>query len=127
MIALSRRWSDPELAYRSWSKGDQDLPFELGAVQFVQVEPLLWIANMVAQRGIYMKKDQPPIRYEALQSCLIKVRDEAQRIGASVHAPRIGAGLAGGRWSIIEGLIEETLCSAGVDTFIYDLPKHYHP
>lgn len=37
VLALSKRWAEPERKYREWAKsGDK---FELGEVQFVQVEP----------------------------------------------------------------------------------------
>jgi hypothetical protein len=35
--------------------------------------------------------------------------------------PRIGVGLGGGSWPVIEGIIRETLCSKGVSVFVYDL------
>jgi hypothetical protein len=39
---------------------------------------------------------------------------KARELGASVHIPRIGCGLAGGEWSKGEPLIGEHLCGAGV-------------
>jgi hypothetical protein len=36
--------------------------------------------------------------------------------------PRIGCGLSGGDWEIVEPIIFRTLCTAGVPTFVYDLP-----
>lgn len=36
--------------------------------------------------------------------------------------PRIGCGLAGGRWDRIEPLIVATLSAAGIEVTVYDLP-----
>lgn len=45
---------------------------------------------------------------------------EAAELGASVHMPRIGCGLAGGKWSRIEPLIERRLAGRGVPVTVYD-------
>ena len=34
--------------------------------------------------------------------------------------PRIGCGLAGGKWSVVEPLIEQQLVAAGVAVTVYD-------
>ena len=76
---------------------------------------------MVAQHG-YGPSDKPRIRYAALDACLRELADEARRLGASVHVPRIGAGQAGGRWPIIAEMIEMSLVDRGIDVTVYDLP-----
>ncbi|RAJ47078.1 hypothetical protein K353_00279 [Kitasatospora sp. SolWspMP-SS2h] len=43
------------------------------------------------------------------------------RLGASVHMPRIGCGLAGGRWERIEPLVTDRLTARGVPVTVYDL------
>jgi hypothetical protein len=35
--------------------------------------------------------------------------------------PRIGCGLAGGKWDLIEPLLDEYLAMAGLDVCVYDL------
>jgi O-acetyl-ADP-ribose deacetylase (regulator of RNase III) len=72
---------------------------------------------MVAQEA-YSMPGQPAIRYDALEKCLVQVRNYAISKGASVHMPRIGCGLAGGKWSEIEPIIERAL--EGVDVYVYD-------
>ncbi len=120
VLAVSRRWEKPEAEYRAWhARGKQD-GFSLGAVQFVQVEPYIWIANMVGQRGIKRGGSGSPIRYEAVAVCLKQVAVKAHELGASVHMPRIGCGLADGEWSKVEPLIEEHLCEAGIAVTVYD-------
>jgi O-acetyl-ADP-ribose deacetylase (regulator of RNase III) len=119
VLALSKRWRQPAEAFKSWFKESKG--FELGAVQFVQVERDIWIANMVAQHGLKAQHGIPPIRYEALRSCLEKMAEKAEEIGATVHMPRIGCGLAGGEWSRVEPIIVETLCVKGIEVTVYDL------
>ncbi len=62
----------------------------------------------------------PPIRYEAVRSCLKSLAVEARRLEASVHMPRIGCGLAGGRWEEIEPIVAEELIAEGVEVTVYD-------
>jgi O-acetyl-ADP-ribose deacetylase (regulator of RNase III) len=61
------------------------------------------------------------VRYEAIRAGLALVRDHALRLGATVHMPRIGCGLAGGRWEMIEPLVAEELERHGVEVTVYDL------
>src|SRR4029079_17851749 len=88
--------------------------FGLGAVQLVRVKPDTWVANMVGQHGTRGRSNPRPIRYEALETCLGKVAEETSELGASVHMPRIGCGLAGGKWSEVEPLVSERLVKRGV-------------
>jgi O-acetyl-ADP-ribose deacetylase (regulator of RNase III) len=121
VLAISRRWAQPEDEYRAWRRAGKQRGFGLGAVQFVQVETYIWVANMVAQRGTKKgSSGPPPIRYDAVAACLREVAAKALELGASVHMPRIGCGLAGGEWSRIEPLIEEQLCGRGVPVTVYD-------
>ena len=120
VLAVSRRWDAPEAEYRTWYASGRDGGFALGAVQFVQVEPYIWVANMIAQRGVKSGSSGPPIRYEAVAGSLVQVAAKAKELGASVHMPRIGCGLAGGDWTKIVPLIEEHLVGAGVAVTVYD-------
>lgn len=124
--ALSRRWTAPERAYRQWAKGhDKRIPFMLGNVQFVKVATDLCVANIIGQsaigRGGFMYP--PPIRYEAIRNALQRVCELATNYNASVHMPRMGAGLAGGNWELIAEIVEAELCSKGVPVTVYDLPR----
>lgn len=72
VLALSKKWKMPEEAYRQWYKSQEE--FTLGAVQFVNVENKLYVANMIGQHGIYKdSKGLPPIRYDAVRQCLKEV------------------------------------------------------
>lgn len=123
VTALSRRWLEPERAYRAWYRGRARNDFELGAVQLVGVVDGLWVANVVGQHGIKASLDgTPPVRYEAIAAGLEALTELASVKSASVHMPRIGCGLAGGDWSMIEPIINRTLVAGGIDTTVYDLP-----
>lgn len=125
VLAISKRWSKPEKDYRNLSDNYHkkfDKPIELGLVQFVKVEDDIWVANMIAQHGIRRGiGGKPPIRYDALRICLEKVAKFAIEKNASIHCPRIGSGLAGGKWDEVSILIEKYLCSKDISIYIYDL------
>ncbi|MFI9168831.1 macro domain-containing protein [Streptomyces lincolnensis] len=120
VLALSRRWPEPERAYRAWHRGRASNDFGLGAAQFVRVEPHVWVANMVGQRGIRTGSKGVPVRYEAIDAALGRLAEKATELGASVHMPRIGCGLAGGKWSRVEPLIVERLARRGIAVTVYD-------
>lgn len=128
VVALSRRWKEPEQAYRDWHRvgSCNGFSFELGRLQLVQVEdsPKLWVANLIGQHDTCMLNDQPPIRYYAIHRGLYMLRNFALKNKATVHAPRFGAGLAGAKWKKIEYLVMEELVKHGVDVTIYDLPNN---
>jgi O-acetyl-ADP-ribose deacetylase (regulator of RNase III) len=120
--ALSRRWRTPENAYRAWYRDRANNDFRLGALQLVQVEPELWVANMIGQHGIRRSgSGRPPVRYDSIDAALNTLAGKAIEMRASVHMPRIGAGLAGGEWPEIEPLIVGRLVDRGVDVTVYDL------
>jgi O-acetyl-ADP-ribose deacetylase (regulator of RNase III) len=126
VVALSKRNPVPENCYRLWHRKAVYLgtPFELGEVQVVNFGEGVWVANMIAQRGVRHSVDAPrAVRYGALRSALIKLADYSHLgLGVpSVHMPRIGCGLGGGTWDEIEPIIQDTLVSRGIDVTVYDL------
>jgi O-acetyl-ADP-ribose deacetylase (regulator of RNase III) len=120
VLALSRRWPEPEAAYRAWHRDRAHNDFGLGATQFVQVEKYVWVANLIGQRGIRTGSKGVPVRYEAIDTGLAHLATKAAELGASVHMPRIGCGLAGGNWSRVEPLVTRRLVERGVAVTVYD-------
>ncbi|KOT97808.1 Appr-1-p processing protein [Streptomyces sp. NRRL F-4711] len=120
VLAVSRRWPEPEAAYRAWHRDRAANDFALGAVQFVQVEPYVWVANMIGQHGMRRGSKGVPLRYEALGTALGRLAGGAADLDASVHMPRMGCGLAGGTWSRVEPLITERLTGRGIPVTVYD-------
>lgn len=119
VLAISKAWRGPEAHYRSWSNRcrvrGEILP--LGATQFVDTGAGITVANMIGQtlgRG-----DHPPVKYDAIYECLKTVGQHADATGQSIVAPMFGAGLAGGKWEIIEALIE-TAIPKHISVVIYD-------
>ena len=135
VLSVSKRWPGPEKYYRAWhhareipttlregslvlSSGD----FGLGQVLLVQVLPDTFVLNMIAQEGMRTGSKGPPIRYDALAACL-RTGDQLamdmksyRDVPASLHMPRIGTGLAGGKWERIEPL----LAKLKSDVYVYD-------
>jgi len=126
VIAISKRWKEPEQVYRGLKQRN------LGDISIVPVTFDTTVCNMIAQHGISDSivtgiKDTdpfrvivPPIRYDALRDCLKLANEYCVLSKSSLHLPRIGAGLAGGDWKLIEAIIEE--CTT-VPVTVYDLPK----
>jgi O-acetyl-ADP-ribose deacetylase (regulator of RNase III) len=121
VLALSRRWPGPEAAYRRWHRERAGNDFGPGVAQFVRVEPYVWVANVVGQRGTRTGRKGVPVRYEAIDAGLEKVAAKAAELGASVHMPRIGCGLAGGTWPRVEPLVTDRLVSRAIAVTVYDV------
>ncbi len=75
---------------------------------------------MIGQRGTKVGSNIVPVRYEAIESCLEKLATEAKTLNASVHMPRIGCGLAGGKWDKIEPLVIKTLSENDLEVYVYN-------
>ncbi len=117
VLALSRKWKKPEEEYRKWYKSQDG--FELGKVQLVKVEDDIWVANLIGQHKL--KNDEngiPPIRYSAIKLGMVEVNRLAHQLNASVHMPRIGCGLAGGKWEKIQPILDHELIA--IETTVYD-------
>jgi O-acetyl-ADP-ribose deacetylase (regulator of RNase III) len=125
VLALSKRWPEPREQFLAWHAGRLKgaAKFELGGVQFVPVEPDLWVANIIGQHGLKARQGIPPVRYDAIHAGLAEVAAFARKQNATVHMPRIGCGLSGGTWDRVEPLLKKTLAAAGVEAVVYDLPE----
>jgi len=114
VLALSKRWSAPEKYYRAMHKDER----YLGNVQFVHAQQGIAVANMIGQHGIgYDENGVAPIRYDAVRTALTRVNAFAVEENASIHMPRIGCGLAGGKWEEIAKIIKDVVT---VDVYVYD-------
>lgn len=124
VIAISNKWPQCRECYIDWhiKKLTKShfingwIPFKLGNIQIIKISEELFVCNMIAQHGIYPYKNDPPIRYDAVNHCLEKLNNAIYDRSISVHAPRIGCGLAGGQWTIIESLINKHFSNI----YIYD-------
>jgi len=119
VMAVSKRWKLPEQSYRNWYRSKEN--FSLGAVQFVQVETDIWVANLIGQHKVNKdERGNAPIRYEAVLAGLDKIGVFAAENNATVHMPRIGCGLAGGTWDQIEPLLNSAIADRDILITVYD-------
>jgi len=126
VMALSKKWKEPEAAYRAQKT------YTLGEIDLVKVEEDIAVCNLIGQESITGRNKTatlPPVRYVAIEHAFKTVAHDyklaislSEKFNFSVHMPRLGSGLAGGNWKIIETIIEETLCKAGINVTVYDLP-----
>ena len=121
VLALSKRWKEPEEMYRSEYRRLGTNRFNTGHFMQVQVEKGISVANMIAQKGVKSKSNPKPICYNSLDRCLNICAWNALASRSSVHMPRIGCGLAGGTWDEVEPLIQKNLCAKGIPVTVYDL------
>lgn len=109
---------------RSYKNAIRDTrPHSLGASSLCKITPELFVANLIAQRGLPTRPQRVVIDYAALERCLGNLGKIALDWRASCHMPRIGCGLAGGDWHTVEAILGRTLCALGVGVHVYDLPQ----
>ena len=118
--ALFMKWPNVRSDYIEWFNFKTKDPiikkeievFTIGKCQLVEVAPPnIYVINMVGQNGIKVVGDIIPLNYKELANCLKEVERLAEDIGwyfkrdVEIHMPRIGCGLAGGKWEKVEQLI----------------------
>ena len=130
VLAISKKWSKPEEEYRRIPASKR----KLGYVQYVPVGDDTFVVNMIGQHHTSMNEfGVPPVRYEAIEICLKKTAQFAASYAGdkkvSIHMPLIGCGLAGGKWSIMEKVVEAAVPD-DIEVVVYDfdgsLGKDYH-
>jgi len=111
VLALGAKWPECRRHYMAWST-HRDPASLLGQTLFVKVEPHVVIANVCGQDGI----GHGSLRLPALEQGLKHVAVLADRLAGPprhkqvlVQMPRIGCGLAGGRWVDVESILTEVL------------------
>jgi hypothetical protein len=127
--SLQKNFPDVKKAMDKWKTSGVN--FRLGKSQLIQVEYDTYVFQMLAQKGLFVKDGKIPLDYEALELCLIELRETALDLKAEVHMPLIGAGNAKGKWEIIEGLIYSHLVNHDVKVHIYlwgnKKPEDFNP
>merc|ERR1712176_1304243 len=121
VMAITDTWGKrPGKLYRRWHKAGAEAEFGLGRVQLITLTDTVILANIIGQNGIKTGSKGPPVRYEAIQLGLDAVCSYAATVGASVHMPQIGCGLAGGEWAKIEIIVQSMTRKHGVDIYVYE-------
>ena len=124
VIPLAKRYPNARSSYFNYiHKGN----VKLGDVDEVKVTDNIYVANLMGQKFIGKGPNgEIPCDYNAIEKGFLNIigswfnRNEYY----SIHMPRIGCGLAGGDWKVIEDIIKRTFIDmANVDVFVYDLKK----
>lgn len=103
-------------AYHAYLDLFDDEGLSLGDVQFVLQNDGKYIANCMTQNR-FMPRNVCHADYIAIGTCMQTVKEFAQSKGLSIAIPKIGAGLAGGDWSKIEGILEEVFSDYDVTVY----------
>ena len=104
--ALERRYPGTRLAY--WDNIRQH-KHTLGSVFITKTgNKDVHIAHLVAQHGVRGQGNPVPLQYRALKMCLQELSSHVSGCDV-IQMPKIGSGLAGGDWSVIEPMIQQHL------------------
>lgn len=94
----------------------------LGTVQFIGCTGGLIVANMFCQDDARARGGMTEAGitdYDAMRRCLVRVRSVAQVHNKSVYFPHnLGCGIAGGDWSTVKFIMEDTFKFYPVKAFI---------
>lgn len=113
VLAVSNKWKKPEKSYRDMKC------YVMGEIDIINVEESTYVINMIAQNGIGYSKNCR-VNYNDLRECLKSSYETIKEFSnVSVHMPRIGCGLGGGKWDIVEQIIKDELYK--IPVYVYDL------
>ena len=121
VLALNKKSLLPRGAYYAMSE------YKLGAVSYATIrekdKPDIIVANIIGQDG-YGANGAKYVKYWALAEGFRKVSyNHIPGLSSiHIHAPRLGAGLAGGEWDEIEYLLNRAFCLKDIPVTIYDFP-----
>lgn len=104
---VARRWPAVEAAYvvHCEDLGDK----ALGTITFHDLNPGLFIINAMTQLAPGLGKQ---VSYDAVELCfkrILQIYEMGHYWDVPLCFPALGAGLAGGKWPIIEAIIDETI------------------
>lgn len=120
-LALFKRWPKVRSEYIKWYRemeyynetsgytiNDEVIPFVLGQVQIFQVEPNLYVGNMIAQRDIVPYDNLPMARLDSLRECLRRVANTYNE-KVNIIMPRVCSGIGGAYWGDVRDIINQEL------------------
>ena len=100
-LAIRNRYPKAYEQYKIYGHKTGNGTLQLGMVQLVQINPSLFVANLMAQFSI--SRQQRMTDYDALATCIEKLPDNR----GDVWFPfKMGCGNAGGDWAIVSKIIE---------------------
>lgn len=118
--SLAKNFPEVKTSLNTWKEKKDK--FQLGETQLLHVKTDTYVLQMLAQKGLFERNGEIPLKYSSLRKCLIDLRDACIHLNAKVHMPMIGAGQAKGDWNVIQGMIHDELINKGIDVNIYMLP-----
>lgn len=105
--ALWKNYPVVKKALDDWKSDSKK--FKMGQTQLIQVKHDTYVLQMLAQKGLFTKDGEIPLKYTCLKEGLVDLRHASHSLNAEVFMPKIGAGNAKGDWAIIEGMIYSEL------------------
>ena len=102
--AIREKWPH---VYDTYKAHEEQFGLELGRLHMVYIGNGQRVANLITQES-YGRDGKRYVDYDAIDSCF-RTLNEALPEEASVAIPKIGAGLGGGDWTIIEAIINERM------------------
>jgi O-acetyl-ADP-ribose deacetylase (regulator of RNase III) len=118
VVPLGKRYPQAKLDYDSWRKecGTYSrMPLgecRISGPFFINndIDKRIYVSNMIGQYGIKLRENgKPPVEYSAIHKALdstVKKLYELTGKKCIIHMPRIGCGLAGGKWTEIEKILD---------------------
>ena len=104
-LAVKKRYPH---VYQEYVRRHKETPWQLGEVQIIEVGPSKYICNAMTQVK-YGPGGRRYVEYFAIEECFWMINQVANALQLDVIFPKIGAGLAGGDWEIISGIIDEVV------------------
>jgi O-acetyl-ADP-ribose deacetylase (regulator of RNase III) len=113
-IAKAIAHTHPEV-FNAYISQYNDEGLALGSVQYVSTHDRI-IINAMTQNNYGHGRQ---VSYDAIEQCMITINKDFSGIDDAISMPKIGAGLGGGNWNIIEKIITETITD--IDVHVYEL------
>ncbi len=112
--SISKKWTRPEAMYLKKKS------YVLGNIELISVENNIQICNMIGQRGVKSPSNPEPVNYKAIEIGLktLSAYMNLNKVKVLVM-PKIGCGLAGGKWTEIEPIIKEAFRKSRVTINVY--------
>jgi hypothetical protein len=109
---IGKKWPKVQEAYQTKFSTEG---WKLGDVQFVEITPNLFVANIAGQNKYGRDPETIYTNYDAVKTGLRTVADFSKKKNLEVHIPfRMGAGLANGNWETLISIIRVTVPMANI-------------
>lgn len=113
--AIREKYPKAYISYRKMCYAQEDSYKLLGEVLYVEVAKNLAIANCFTQD--FYGTNKRHVNYEAVAKCFSELHDQVAGFD-QLNIPKIGAGLGGGDWNVIESIIKSEYKS---DVIVWEL------